>query len=74
VSKLCTCWAIEAKVLKLAFSLSMTTNSYQELQELLEKECKILLEVSNQSLMLIDLNTLNLNTFRKNVNFRVFYI
>ena len=38
----------------------MTTNSYQELQELLEKECKILLEVSNQSLTLINLNTLNL--------------
>ncbi|CAG8783451.1 4841_t:CDS:1, partial [Gigaspora rosea] len=44
VSKLCTCWAIEAKVIKLAFSLSMTTNSYQELQKLLERECEILLE------------------------------
>ncbi|CAG8830521.1 8008_t:CDS:2, partial [Cetraspora pellucida] len=36
--------AIEAKVLKLAFLLSMTTNSYQELQELLEKKYKILLK------------------------------
>ncbi|CAG8723390.1 15422_t:CDS:2 [Cetraspora pellucida] len=48
VSKLCTCWAIEAKVLKLAFSLSITTNSYQELQELLKKKYKILLEVNPQ--------------------------
>ncbi|CAG8729381.1 5243_t:CDS:2, partial [Dentiscutata erythropus] len=44
VSRLCTCWAIEAKVLKLAFSLSMTKNRYQELQELLESECETLLQ------------------------------
>ncbi|KAF0551527.1 hypothetical protein F8M41_023288 [Gigaspora margarita] len=45
VSRLCTCWTIEAKVLKLAFSLSMTKNSYQKLQELFESECKMLLQL-----------------------------
>ncbi|CAG8774458.1 5405_t:CDS:2 [Gigaspora margarita] len=44
VSKLCTCWAVEAKVLKLAFSLSITENSYQKLQKLLENEYEMLLE------------------------------
>ncbi|CAG8593434.1 118_t:CDS:2 [Dentiscutata erythropus] len=44
VSRLCTCWAIEAKVLKLVFSLFMTKNRYQELQELLESERETLLQ------------------------------
>ncbi|CAG8811265.1 16988_t:CDS:2, partial [Dentiscutata erythropus] len=44
ISKLCTCWAIEAKVLKLAFSHKMTENHYKELQETLEYENKILIQ------------------------------
>ena len=39
-------WAIEAKALKLAFSITMTENIYQELQEILKKECEILILVS----------------------------
>ena len=46
VLKLCTCWAIEAKALKLAFSITMTESIYQELQESLKKECEILIQVS----------------------------
>ncbi|CAB5153520.1 unnamed protein product [Rhizophagus irregularis] len=46
VLKLCTCWAIEAKVLKLAFSNTMTESVYQELQELLKREYEILIQVS----------------------------
>ncbi|CAB4414376.1 unnamed protein product [Rhizophagus irregularis] len=46
VLKLCTCWAIEAKVLKLAFSNNMTESVYQELQELLKREYEILIQVS----------------------------
>ncbi|CAB4495356.1 unnamed protein product [Rhizophagus irregularis] len=45
-SKLCACWAIEAKALKLAFSTTMTENTYQELQETLKKEREILIQVS----------------------------
>ncbi|CAB4483171.1 unnamed protein product [Rhizophagus irregularis] len=44
VLKLCTCWAIEAKVLKLAFSNTMTESVYQELQELLKREYEILIQ------------------------------
>ncbi|CAG8575023.1 440_t:CDS:2, partial [Gigaspora rosea] len=43
-------WLVEAKVLKLAFLLSMTESSYRELQELLENEREILLKVSDRSL------------------------
>jgi hypothetical protein len=46
VSNLQTCWTIEAKVLKLAFSVTMTENNYQELQEMLKKEQEILTHVS----------------------------
>ena len=46
MSILCTCWAIEAKALKLAFSITMTESIYQELQESLKKECKMLTQVS----------------------------
>uniref|UniRef100_U9UVI7 BAH domain-containing protein n=1 Tax=Rhizophagus irregularis (strain DAOM 181602 / DAOM 197198 / MUCL 43194) TaxID=747089 RepID=U9UVI7_RHIID len=45
VLKLCTCWAIEAKVLKLAFSNTMTESVYQELQELLKREYEILIQL-----------------------------
>ncbi|CAG8705218.1 2315_t:CDS:2 [Rhizophagus irregularis] len=45
-SKLCACWAIEAKALKLAFSTTMTENTYQELQETLKKEREILIQVN----------------------------
>ena len=45
-SKLCNCWAIEAKALKLAFSITMTKHTYQELQETLKKERDILIQVS----------------------------
>ena len=45
-SKLCNCWAIEAKALKLAFSITMTEHTYQELQETLKKERDILIQVS----------------------------
>ncbi|UZO25599.1 uncharacterized protein OCT59_017864 [Rhizophagus irregularis] len=44
-SKLCACWAIEAKALKLAFSTTMTENTYQELQETLKKEREILIQI-----------------------------
>jgi hypothetical protein len=47
VTKLCTCWATEAKALKLVFSIVMTEDIYQELQETLEKEREMLLQVSN---------------------------
>ncbi|CAB4415967.1 unnamed protein product [Rhizophagus irregularis] len=43
VSNLQTCWTIEAKVLKLAFSVTMTENNYQKLQEMLKKEREILI-------------------------------
>lgn len=46
VSNLQTCWTIEAKVLKLAFSVTMTENNYQKLQEMLKKEREILIRVS----------------------------
>jgi hypothetical protein len=45
ISKLCICWAIEAKVLKLAFSITMTESIYQELQETLKRECEVLIQV-----------------------------
>src|SRR2546421_985962 len=45
-SKLCNCWAIEAKALKLAFSITMTEHIYQELQEILKKKCEILILIS----------------------------
>jgi hypothetical protein len=44
---LCTCWAIEAKALKLAFSITMTENIQQELQETLKKEREMLIQASN---------------------------
>src|SRR4051794_23823396 len=46
ILKLCTCWAIEAKALKLAFSIVMTETIYQELQESLKSEHDILIQVS----------------------------
>ena len=46
ILKLLTCWAIEAKTLKLAFSITMTENIYQELDESLKKEREMLLQVS----------------------------
>jgi hypothetical protein len=49
-SRLCTCWAIEAKALRLAFSTTMTENIYQELQETLKKEREILIQVSTSNL------------------------
>jgi len=42
-SKLCTCWTIKAKALKLIFSMTMTESIYQELQESLKKEREILI-------------------------------
>ena len=44
--RLCTCWTIEAKVLKLTFSAIMTESIYQELQESLKREHEILIQVS----------------------------
>ena len=46
VSNLLTCWTIEAKVLKLVFSITMTENDYQELKQMLKKERDILIHVS----------------------------
>jgi hypothetical protein len=46
ISKLLKCWAIEAKTLKLAFSITMTERIYQELEELLKKEREILIQVN----------------------------
>ncbi|CAG8640164.1 22984_t:CDS:2 [Cetraspora pellucida] len=45
-SKLCVCWTIEAKVLKLAFSLTMTESHYKELQETLENEREMLIQAN----------------------------
>ncbi|CAG8851913.1 16317_t:CDS:2, partial [Gigaspora margarita] len=44
LSKLCACWAVEANVLKLAFSLTMTENHYKELHEALKSEHEILIQ------------------------------
>ncbi|CAI2199094.1 3503_t:CDS:2, partial [Funneliformis geosporum] len=44
ISKLCMCWAIEAKVLKLVFSITMTENIYQKLQEYLKREHDMLIQ------------------------------
>ena len=49
VSKLCMCWAIEAKALKLAYSITMTESIYQELQEYLKREHDTFIQVSEQS-------------------------
>ena len=46
ILKLCTCWVIEAKALKLAFSITMTESIYQELQESLKRERDMLIQVS----------------------------
>jgi hypothetical protein len=46
VSKLVTCWAIEAKTLKLAFLTIMTESIYQELQNSLKEEREILIQVN----------------------------
>jgi hypothetical protein len=46
VSKLLSCWAIEAKALKLAFSIIMTESIYQKLQDSLKEEREILIQVS----------------------------
>ncbi|CAB4392751.1 unnamed protein product [Rhizophagus irregularis] len=46
VSKLVTCWAIEAKALKLAFLTIMTKSIYQELQNSLKEEREILIQVN----------------------------
>ncbi|KAF0540772.1 hypothetical protein F8M41_006247 [Gigaspora margarita] len=43
LSKLCACWAVEANVLKLAFSLTMTENRYKELYKALKSEHEILI-------------------------------
>ena len=48
ILKLCTCWAIEAKALKLAFSNAMSENLYQELKNLLNRERDALIQVSSQ--------------------------
>ncbi|CAB4428340.1 unnamed protein product [Rhizophagus irregularis] len=45
VSKLVTCWAIEAKTLKLAFLTIMTESIYQELQNSLKEEREILIQL-----------------------------
>src|ERR1043165_1147810 len=45
ISKLCICWAIEAKALKLAFSNTMSENIYQEFQESLNRERDVLIQV-----------------------------
>ena len=60
VSKLSTCWAIEAKVLKLAFSITMTDNIYQELQEKLKKERDILIQVSILYIYAVEIVNTNL--------------
>ncbi|GBC32802.2 hypothetical protein GLOIN_2v1880882 [Rhizophagus irregularis DAOM 181602=DAOM 197198] len=44
VLKLCSCWAIEAKLLKLAFSVTITNNIQQEFQRLLKEEHEILIQ------------------------------
>jgi hypothetical protein len=46
-SQLCKCWAIEAKALKLAFSITMTEDIHQELQKTLKEERDILIYVSS---------------------------
>ena len=46
VMKLYTCWAIEAKTLKLIFLIIMTENIYQELQKSLKEEHELLIQVS----------------------------
>ncbi|CAI2199035.1 17959_t:CDS:2, partial [Funneliformis geosporum] len=45
VSKLCMCWAIEVKALKLIFSITITENIYQKLQEYLKREHDMLIQV-----------------------------
>jgi hypothetical protein len=44
--KLCTCWAVEAKALKLAFLNTMSENIYQELQKSFNRERDVLIQVS----------------------------
>ena len=46
VSKLLSCWAIEAKALKLVFSITMTESIYQELQDSLKEESEMLIQVN----------------------------
>ncbi|CAG8542946.1 6782_t:CDS:2 [Cetraspora pellucida] len=46
VTKLCSLWATEAKALKLAFTMPMTSIICQELQESLNKEHDLLVQVS----------------------------
>ncbi|CAI2192094.1 9709_t:CDS:2, partial [Funneliformis geosporum] len=44
VSKLCMCWIIEAKALKLVFSITITENIYQKLQEYPKREHDMLIQ------------------------------
>ena len=46
ISQLYIVWSIEAKVLKIAFSATMTERTYHELQESLMKEREMLILVS----------------------------
>ena len=46
ISRLCIVWSIEANVLKIAFSTTMTENIYRELNKSLEREREILIQVS----------------------------
>ncbi|CAG8463549.1 17960_t:CDS:2, partial [Racocetra persica] len=45
IKQLCGLWAIEAKVLKLAFLTTITEITYKELQESLRKEHKMLIQI-----------------------------
>ncbi|CAG8777489.1 1922_t:CDS:1, partial [Cetraspora pellucida] len=44
--QLCILWAVKAKVLKLAFSTTMTESTYKELQDSLRKEHEMLIQIS----------------------------
>ncbi|CAI2192760.1 72_t:CDS:2, partial [Funneliformis geosporum] len=58
ISQLCIVWSVEVKVLKIAFSVTMTKRTYHKLQESLMKECEMLI-----------LNFKNLSNLHVNVHF-----